>query len=395
MAPSILDNLDQLAGKTLLIRVDFNCPLADGKVSDSTRIDRVLPGLKQLAEAGAGLVLLSHLGRPKGQIVPAFSLQPICDYLSDSLGYAVPLMADLEAAVRPAAGQMVMAENLRFWAEEEANDDGFAARLAALGDIYVNDAFSCAHRAHASTHALARLVPAFAGPVMAAELKALGAVLNEPQRPVAAVVGGAKVSTKLAVLTHLIEKVDLLLLGGGMANTFLAAQGLNMGASLMEADLVDTAAEIIAAADKKGCKLILPEDGLAAAEFKAGAPHRQIRYSDILATEMMLDIGPAAIKHYQQALVGVRTVLWNGPMGAFEISPFDRATVALAQAVATATQAGDLLSVAGGGDTVAALNHAGVTDKFSYVSLAGGAFLEYIEGKTLPGVAVLAEQPIS
>ena len=391
MALSILDNLEQLSGKTLLVRVDFNCPLADGKVADATRIDRVLPGLKQLAEAGAGLVLLSHLGRPKGQRVPQFSLQPICDYLSVALGYPVPLITEPEDAVRPSAGQMVMIENLRFWAEEEANDDGFAARLAGLGDIYVNDAFSCAHRAHASTHALARHLPSFAGPVMAAELEALGAALGQPQRPVAAVVGGAKVSTKLAVLTHLIDKVDILLLGGGMANTFLAAKGVNMGASLMEADLVDTASEIIAAADKKGCQLFLPEDGLATAEFKAGAAHRQIPNEAILATEMMLDIGPAAISQYQQALAGVRTVLWNGPMGAFEINPFDTATVALARAVATATEAGELLSVAGGGDTVAALNHAGVTDKFSYVSLAGGAFLEYIEGKTLPGVAVLAE----
>ena len=391
MALSILDNLEQLSGKTLLVRVDFNCPLSDGKVADATRIDRVLPGLKQLAEAGAGLVLLSHLGRPKGQRVPQFSLQPICDYLSVALGYPVPLITEPEDAVRPSAGQMVMIENLRFWAEEEANDDGFAARLAGLGDIYVNDAFSCAHRAHASTHALARHLPSFAGPVMAAELEALGAALGQPQRPVAAVVGGAKVSTKLAVLTHLIDKVDILLLGGGMANTFLAAKGVNMGASLMEADLVDTASEIIAAADKKGCQLFLPEDGLAATEFKAGAAHRQIPNEAILATEMMLDIGPAAISQYQQALAGVRTVLWNGPMGAFEINPFDTATVTLARAVATATEAGELLSVAGGGDTVAALNHAGVTDKFSYVSLAGGAFLEYIEGKTLPGVAVLAE----
>lgn len=391
MALSILDDLEQLSGKTLLVRVDFNCPLSDGKVADATRIDRVLPGLKQLAEAGAGLVLLSHLGRPKGQRVPQFSLQPICDYLSVALGYPVPLITEPEDAVRPSAGQMVMIENLRFWAEEEANDDGFAARLAGLGDIYVNDAFSCAHRAHASTHALARHLPSFAGPVMAAELEALGAALGQPQRPVAAVVGGAKVSTKLAVLTHLIDKVDILLLGGGMANTFLAAKGVNMGASLMEADLVDTASEIIAAADKKGCQLFLPEDGLAATEFKAGAAHRQIPNEAILATEMMLDIGPAAISQYQQALAGVRTVLWNGPMGAFEINPFDSATVALARAVATATEAGELLSVAGGGDTVAALNHAGVTDKFSYVSLAGGAFLEYIEGKTLPGVAVLAE----
>ena len=391
MARSILDNLEQLTGKTLLVRVDFNCPLAEGQVADSTRIDRVLPGLKKLTDAGARLLLLSHLGRPKGQRLPQFSLQPVCDYLSSALGYSVPLLAEPVAAERPAAGKIVMLENLRFWPEEEANDQGFAARLAALGDIYVNDAFSCAHRAHASTDALARLLPAFAGPVMATELQALGAALEDPQRPVAAVVGGAKVSTKLDVLTHLIDKVDILLLGGGMANTFLAAKGMDMGASLMEPDLIDTAADIIAAADKRGCKLMLPEDGLAAVEFKAGAAHRHIPNHAILNAEMMLDIGPTAISHYQKALAGARTVLWNGPMGAFEIAPFDRATVALARTVASATQAGELLSVAGGGDTVAALNHAGVTEQFSYVSLAGGAFLEYIEGKTLPGVAVLAE----
>lgn len=391
MALSILDELDQIAGKTLLIRVDFNCPLADGQVSDSTRIDRVLPGLKQLAAAGAGLVLLSHLGRPKGQIVDDFSLQPVCDYLSSALGYTVPLYTSIDTASRPAAGRMVMLENLRFWPEEEANDDGFAAQMASLGDVFVNDAFSVSHRAHASTHALARYLPAFAGPVMAAELKALGAALHQPARPVAAFVGGAKVSTKLAVLTNLIEKVDLLLLGGGMANTFLAARGLNMAASLMEPDLVDTAADILRQAEQSGCRLLLPDDGLAAEEFKAGASFRSINNEEIKETEMMLDIGPQAISQYQQALAGVRTVLWNGPMGAFEISPFDTATVALARTVAEHTSAGNVLSVAGGGDTVAALNHAGVTDKFSYVSLAGGAFLEYIEGKTLPGVAVLAE----
>lgn len=391
MVPSIVDNLDQLNGKTLLVRADFNCPLADGKVSDSTRIDRVLPGLRRLMEAGAGLVLLSHLGRPKGRIIPEFSLQPVCDHLSGALGYPVPLFSGPDVVVPPTPGRMVMLENLRFWAEEEANGDGFAANLASLGDIYVNDAFSVSHRAHASTYALARHLPAFAGPVMAAELQALGAVLDQPKRPVAAVVGGAKVSTKLAVLTHLVEKVDLLLLGGGMANTFLAAKGFDMGASLMETDLVETAADILEKAEMSGCQMILPEDGLAAVEFKTGAPHREIPNKDILATEMMLDIGPQAIERYKQALDGAHTVLWNGPMGAFEISPFDTATVALARVVAARTEAGHLLSVAGGGDTVAALNHAGVTDKFSYVSLAGGAFLEYIEGKTLPGVAVLTE----
>ena len=382
--------LEQLAGKTCLIRVDFNCPLADGRVADGTRIERVLPGLKQLAEAGAGLILISHLGRPKGEVIPEFSLAPVCDYLSEELGYVVPLVPLDNTGQGPAAGQIVMLENLRFWPEEEANDEQFAKKLAGLADVYVNDAFSCAHRAHASTYAVAQQLPSFSGPVMAAELDALSAALDKPQRPVAAFIGGAKVSTKLAVLENLIEKVDILFLGGGMANTFLVAKGEDMGASLMERDLIGIAADILLKAEQSGCRIMLPEDGLAATAFSADVPYREISNKDILATEMMLDIGPKAIDSYQQALKEVRTVLWNGPMGAFEVSPFDTATVTLAQMVAEATEAGRILSVAGGGDTVAALNHAGVAEKFSYVSLAGGAFLEYIEGKTLPGVAVLS-----
>ena len=389
MAIPITECLEHLAGKTCLIRVDFNCPLADGRVADGTRIERVLPGLKQLAEAGAGLVLISHLGRPKGEVIPEFSLAPVCDYLSKALGYVVPLVPLDNTGQGPAAGQIVMLENLRFWPEEEANDEQFAKKLAGLADVYVNDAFSCAHRAHASTYAVAQQLPSFSGPVMAAELDALSAALEKPQRPVAAVVGGAKVSTKLAVLENLIEKVDILFLGGGMANTFLVAKGEDMGASLMERDLIGTAADILLKAKQSGCRIMLPEDGLAATAFSADVPYREILNKDILATEMMLDIGPKAIGSYQQTLKEVRTVLWNGPMGAFEVSPFDTATVTLAQMVAEATEAGRILSVAGGGDTVAALNHAGVAEKFSYVSLAGGAFLEYIEGKTLPGVAVL------
>ena len=390
MAIPITGCLEQLAGKTCLIRVDFNCPLADGRVADGTRIERVLPGLKQLAEAGAGLVLISHLGRPKGEVIPELSLAPVCDYLSEALGYVVPLVPLDNTGQGPAAGQIVMLENLRFWPEEEANDEQFAKKLAGLADVYVNDAFSCAHRAHASTYAVAQQLPSFSGPVMAAELDALSAALEKPQRPVAAVVGGAKVSTKLAVLENLIEKVDILFLGGGMANTFLVAKGEDMGASLMERDLIGTAADILLKAKQSGCRIMLPEDGLAATVFSADVPYREIPNKEILATEMMLDIGPKAIDSYQQALKEVRTVLWNGPMGAFEVSPFDTATVTLAQMVAEATEAGRILSVAGGGDTVAALNHAGVAEKFSYVSLAGGAFLEYIEGKTLPGVAVLS-----
>ena len=390
MAIPITGCLEQLAGKTCLIRVDFNCPLADGRVADGTRIERVLPGLKQLAEAGAGLVLISHLGRPKGEVIPEFSLAPICDYLSKALGFVVPLVPLDNTGQGPAAGQIVMLENLRFWPEEEANDEQFAKKLAVLADVYVNDAFSCAHRAHASTYAVAQQLPSFSGPVMAAELDALSAALEKPQRPVAAVVGGAKVSTKLAVLENLIEKVDILFLGGGMANTFLVAKGEDMGASLVERDLIGIAADILLKAKQSRCRIMLPEDGLAATAFSADVPSREILNKDILATEMMLDIGPKAIDSYQQALKEVRTVLWNGPMGAFEVSPFDTATVTLAQMVAEATEAGRILSVAGGGDTVAALNHAGVAEKFSYVSLAGGAFLEYIEGKTLPGVAVLS-----
>ena len=390
MAIPITGCLEQLAGKTCLIRVDFNCPLADGRVADGTRIDRVLPGLKQLAEAGAGLVLISHLGRPKGKVVPEFSLAPVCDYLSEALGYVVPLVPLDKAVQRPVAGQMMMLENLRFWPEEEANDKQFAKKLAELADVYVNDAFSCAHRAHASTYAVAQHLPCFSGPVMAAELDALSAALNEQQRPVAAVVGGAKVSTKLAVLANFVEKVDILMLGGGMANTFLTARGEYMGASLMEPDLIETAADILVKAEQSGCRVMLPEDGLAATTLSANVPHRKILNKDILATEMILDIGPKAIDSYNQALKEVRTVLWNGPMGVFEVRPFDTATVTLAQMVAEATETGRILSVAGGGDTVAALNHAGVVEKFSYVSLAGGAFLEYIEGKTLPGVEVLS-----
>ncbi len=390
MVNLITNHLDQLSGKTCLIRVDFNCPLAEGRITDSTRIDRVLPGLKLLAEAEASLILISHLGRPKGELVPALSLTPICNYLSKVLGYVVPLVPLDKVGQRLKRGQMLMLENVRFWPEEEANDVQFAKKLARLADIYINDAFSCAHRAHASTHAVAQQLPCFAGPAMAAELNALSAAFNNPQRPVAAVVGGAKVSTKLAVLTSLIEKVDVLFLGGGMANTFLAARGEDMGASLMEPDLMDTAAKILVRAEQSGCQIFLPEDGVAATALSTEVTCREILNKEIFATEMMLDIGPKAIDSYQRALKEVRTVLWNGPMGAFEVSPFDTATVSLAQMVAEATEAGNVLSVAGGGDTVAALNRAGVVGKFSYVSLAGGAFLEYIEGKTLPGVEVLS-----
>ena len=385
------------SGKRALIRVDFNVPLdEEGNVYDDTRIKMALPTINKILSADGSVILMSHLGRPKNGHEDKFSLKHIVNHLSEKLNIKVKFAHNCigdevtKIANQLKNGEVLLLENLRFHTEEKAGDKGFAKQLSQIADYYVNDAFGTAHRAHASTYAVAQKLPCFAGPVMVAELDALSAALNKPQRPVAAVVGGAKVSTKLAVLENLIEKVDILFLGGGMANTFLVAKGEDMGASLMERDLIGTAADILLKAKQSGCRIMLPEDGLAATAFSADVPYREIPNKDILATEMMLDIGPKAIDSYQQALKEVRTVLWNGPMGAFEVSPFDTATVTLAQMVAEATEAGRILSVAGGGDTVAALNHAGVAEKFSYVSLAGGAFLEYIEGKTLPGVAVLS-----
>ena len=381
-----------LNGKTILMRVDFNCPLKDGQVADATRIDRIMPGIVALLEKGAAIILLSHLGRPKGKIVPEMSLAPICSYIETAYQRHVPLIADLDKLAKLPAGEMVMLENLRFWPEEEANDADFAARVAQAGDLYVNDAFSCAHRAHASTHALAQQLPAYAGPALMREVTALKTALDTPKRPVVAVVGGAKISTKLDVLTHLISRVDHLILGGGMANTFLAAKGYDMARSLMEADLVDTAKEILNSAEARGCTLHLPADGQAAQHFEEGAASRIIPNDQLAANEMMLDIGPQAVADYSAVINEAKTVLWNGPMGAFEAPPFDAGTSALVQHVARCTQSGALVSVAGGGDTVAALNHAGCGDAFSYVSLAGGAFLEWIEGRALPGIAILDRQ---
>ncbi len=381
----------QLSGRTVIMRVDFNVPLKQGQITDSTRIDRVLPGIEALAAKGARLILASHLGRPGGKPSKELSLAPVCAFVARATGRDISLLASLDAFTPPPAGAMVMLENLRFWPEEEANNADFAARLAGLADIYVNDAFSCAHRAHASTEGLARLLPAYAGPSLARELDALDNALEAPQRPVAAVVGGAKVSTKLDVLTHLTGRVDHLLLGGGMANTFLAAAGHGMGRSLLEAELVGTARQIMQRAEQQGCCIHLPVDALVARQFAAGAAHRTAEVGALAADEMMLDIGPASIAAYEAVLCGVRTVLWNGPMGAFEIPPFDTATCALARTAAAYTVSGQLVSVAGGGDTVAALNHAGCTEKFSYVSLAGGAFLESIEGRVLPGIAALEQ----
>ena len=381
-----------LKGRTILMRVDFNCPLKDGQVADATRIDRIMPGIMALLEKGAGIILLSHLGRPKGKIVPEMSLAPICRYIETAYQRQVPLVADLDKLAKLPAGEMVMLENLRFWPEEEANDADFAAKLAQVGDIYVNDAFSCAHRAHASTHALAQGLPAYAGPALMREVTALKTALDAPMRPVVAVVGGAKISTKLDVLTHLISRVDHLILGGGMANTFLAAKGCDMARSLMEADLLDTAKEILNNAEAKGCTLHLPPDGQAAERFEEGAVSRIIPNEALGGDEMMLDIGPQAVAEYSAVIKAAKTVLWNGPMGAFEVPPFDAGTTALMLQVAKCTESGTLVSVAGGGDTVAALNHAGCGDAFSYVSLAGGAFLEWIEGRELPGIAILDSQ---
>ena len=384
-----------VSGKICLLRVDFNVPLQDGVITDDTRITRILPGIKRLADSGARLVLLSHLGRPKGQRIADLSLKPIGAYLAQLLGQDVPMIDDIlsdEAKIQCqnlADGEIVMAENLRFWAGEEANDNDFAKALARLGDVFIADAFSAAHRAHASTEGITHHLPSFVGDAMAAELRALSDALVAPQRPVVAVVGGAKVSTKLSVLENLVKKTDALILGGGMANSFLGAQGIDMKASLSEPDLFETARHIMAAANDAGCELIIPTDGLASKEFAANAAHRAIANELLDEGEMMLDVGPDSIANAIAAIKGAKTVLWNGPMGAFEIAPFDTATVAVAKAVADQTKAGLTTSVAGGGDTVAALNVAGVADDFSYLSLAGGAFLEWLEGKTLPGIAAL------
>ena len=393
------DKVSQWSSQRILMRVDYNCPMSDGRVTDATRIDRTLAGIKRLTDAGASVILMSHFGRPKGVRQAEMSLAPVRAYLSDILGYDVKMVDDIcgtgaaEMASALAPGKVMLLENLRFHAGEEANDPDFAASLAALGDIFVGNAFSCAHRAHASTEGVAHLLPAFAGDTLAAEVHALHTVLETSKRPVAAVVGGAKISTKLAVLEHLIERVDHLILGGGMANTFLAAGGADMGLSLQEADMYDTARKIMTAATAKGCQLHLPVDGVVAETFAEGADNKVVGNDTIGSSEMVLDIGPDSIARACAVLDQCETVLWNGPMGAFEVQPFDKATVQLARHAAMLTAQNKLISVAGGGDTVAALNHAGAAGQFSYVSLAGGAFLEWIEGKRLPGIAVLSITP--
>lgn len=389
-----IDDLD-VSGKTALVRVDFNVPVRDGKVTDMTRIERSLVTLKDLLDRGAKVVCLSHFGRPKGQRVLEMSLAPIAEALAGALGRPVAFAEDCvgeaaEAVVAglPAGGVALM-ENLRFHGGEEANDADFATGLARLGDVYVNDAFSAAHRAHASTEGLARLLPAAAGRLMEAELKALGAALDAPERPAAALVGGAKVSSKISILEALIEKVDALIVGGGMANTFLLALGHDMGKSLVEADMLDTAKAIMAKADASGCRLVLPTDAVVAAEFKANPDIAIVPVTAVPTAQMMLDVGPDSAAALEALLADFKTIVWNGPLGAFETPPFDEATNRVARQAAALAKAGKLLAVAGGGDTVAALAHAGAVDDFTYVSTAGGAFLEWLEGRTLPGVAAL------
>jgi len=361
-----LDDAGEVKGKVALVRVDLNLPMDEGSVTDDTRIRAVAPTILELSEKGAKVLLLAHFGRPKGQRSSILSLSILRD------------------------GDIAVVENARFWPGEEANDPEFAKAIAANGDLYVNDAFSAAHRAHASTEGLAHLLPAYAGHAMQAELEALEKALGNPQKPVAAVVGGAKVSTKLDVLKHLVDKVDHLIIGGGMANTFLAARGVDVGKSLCEHDLAATAEDILEAADAAGCTVHLPYDVVVAKEFAANPPSLRIcNVHELAADEMILDVGPQAVEALADALKTCRTLVWNGPLGAFETPPFDAATVALAKTAAALTKEGSLVSVAGGGDTVAALNHAGVAGDFSYVSTAGGAFLEWMEGKELPGVAAL------
>jgi phosphoglycerate kinase len=391
-----LDDLGDVSGKVALVRVDLNLPMQDGAVTDDTRVRAAAPTILELSAKGAKVLLLAHFGRPKGERVSTMSLSMVVDCLQQVLGKEVmfvpeiagPVVAQSVGILRP--GDIAVLENTRFWKGEEKNDPELVKAIAANGDFYVNDAFSAAHRAHASTEGLAHVLPAYAGRSMQAELEALEKALGKPVKPVAAVVGGAKVSSKLDVLKHLVTKVDHLIIGGGMANTFLAARGVDVGKSLCEHDLTATAEEILDNAEKSGCTVHLPYDVVVSKEFAANPPSlRTCNVHEVAADEMILDVGPQALEALGDALKTCRTLVWNGPLGAFEMAPFDTATVALAKIAAALTKEGSLVSVAGGGDTVAALNHAGVADDFSYVSTAGGAFLEWMEGKELPGVVAL------
>ncbi len=390
-----LDDMGDITGQRVLVREDLNVPMLDGKVSDDTRLRATVETLSELADRGAKVFVLAHFGRPKGKLVAEMSLRQIVAPLSEVLGCPVGFIdgcvGQLVAveARKQANGSITILENTRFHEGEESNDPAFVEQMAKVGDLYVNDAFSAAHRAHASTEGLAHLLPCFAGRSMQKELEALQKALGAPEKPVAAVVGGAKVSTKLDVLKHLVARVNHLIIGGGMANTFLAARGVDVGKSLCEHDLAATAEAILEAADKAGCTVHLPYDVVVAKEFRANPPVRTVNVHEVAADEMILDVGPAAVEALADVLKTCRTLVWNGPMGAFETPPFDAATVALARTAAALTKEGSLVSVAGGGDTVAALNHAGVAGDFTFVSTAGGAFLEWMEGRELPGVAAL------
>ena len=386
----------ETAGKRCLVRLDLNVPLVDGVVGDDTRIRRVLPGLEALCSAGARVIIMTHLGRPKGRHVSEMSVTPVADRLASLIGRPVPVVSDItgQQAVDAVAGMqdgdVLMVENLRFHAGEEANDVAFAATLAALGDVYVGDAFSCTHRAHASVEALPRMMPIVAaGRALGDELSALHRALAAPERPLGAVVGGAKVSTKLSVLENLVKRVDVLVLGGGMANTFLLADGHDIGASLVEADMTETASGIVRTANDHGCRLILPHDFCVAKALASDVDTRIAKTGDVRVDDMILDAGPESAATAIAVLSECRTIVWNGPMGAFDLPPFDAATNALAQAVAARSKNDGVMSVAGGGDTLAALANAGVSDDISYISTAGGAFLEWLEGRTLPGVEAL------
>ena len=395
MAFKTLDDIGDVRGKRVLVREDLNVPMEDGRVTDDMRLRSAAPTVAELADKGAIVLVLAHFGRPKGERNPDMSLALVTHAFRDVLGRDVRFIGDCcgeqaeEAVAQLQPGDIALLENTRFHKGEEKNDSELAKAIAKLGDLYVNDAFSAAHRAHVSTEALAHLLPAFAGRSMQAELEALEKALGKPEHPVAAVVGGAKVSTKLDVLKHLVAKVDHLIIGGGMANTFLAARGVDVGKSLCEHDLKDTVLEILDAAEKADCTVHLPYDVVVAKELRANPPIRTVNVHEVASDEMILDVGPAAVEALGDALKTCKTLVWNGPMGAFEIAPFDSATVALAKTAAALTKGGSLVSVAGGGDTVAALNHAGVAGDFSFVSTAGGAFLEWMEGRQLPGVKAL------
>jgi phosphoglycerate kinase len=386
-----LDDVN-VSGKRVLCRVDLNVPVKDGVVTDATRIERIIPTLREIMDKGGAVIVLAHFGRPKGKALPEMSLKPVVAALEQHLGRPVKFVSTdwTEAPhvdVKP--GQCVLMENTRYHAGEEKNDEAFSKMLASLGDLFVNDAFSAAHRAHCSTEGLTRYLPSYAGRAMEAELKALQMALETPKRPVIAVVGGAKVSSKIELLDNLVKKVDALVIGGAMANTFLLAQGHGIGKSLAETELVDTARKILQTAEDAKCAIILPVDGIVAYRFEAGAASHDYGIDAIPADGMILDVGPLSIDRVKAAIDDAHTLVWNGPLGAFEIEPFDVATVAAATHAAARTKAGKLVSVAGGGDTVAALNHAGVAADFTYISTAGGAFLEWLEGKTLPGVKAL------